>query len=1845
MKRRVKRKLAAAAVAISICAAQILSSVDVYALGPVDIQSSVFKSIIDETKTTISPDVGQKTFTYINKGDNNRVACYEADVDLSNKNASLVVGMPNDSTSYGMQTVRDQASAAEKNGKNIVAAVNGDFYDMSTGEPVSLIVKDGVELHASNNSSGFFGIKKDGMAVIGDASTYNQIKGDLQEAMSSNQLLVVNGKTVGSSTDLEPRTAVGIRADGSVFFIVIDGRQSPYSEGITLTDLSQLMLDDGAVQAANLDGGGSSTFASRTPGDTDLTVKNSPSDGNERTVANSWLIVSNAVSDGQFASAAITPGDQTYTPGATVQFAAKGVDASGAPAQLPGGLSWSLSDPSYGSIDQTGKFVSGGKTGQFQVQLSSNGKVVGSAWAEVAVPDSLQFLQSELSLKFNAQQDLGLTATYKGRTVTLHSGDIQWTYNTAMGTIDDSNIFHAGGQSASGTVTAQFSGTNLTASINLKVGQLPVVLYDFEGNLDDWSTSTAGRGEQCSISLAKYPNDPVRFGQQSLRIDFDNTNAQKSTTLGDYAGPATSVPVPGTPTAIGMWVYATPEAQGYWLRMYVYDKNGSFKPLDITPQSGVNWTGWKYCEAAIPSTYQGPFTTFPKQMIRIMSLKSGIVGPMTKGSIYVDNIRAVYGANVDDLTAPVIDSVNVDGKTYNTSSVNITTAIHDVSEPNESGINWDRNRIWVDGVEYTNAQDHYSYDKDGTFSLSGYQWADGVHHVHLSIQDNFGNETDKDVYFTVKTSNGTGISLNPQGASAPLGGTYSFTLNADDLSNVTGATATVNISEAFPVTGVDFAGSAAGSTYQYDVSTGNVTLNIKNSGAAKGSGTLATIHVAVPAGTAQGGTIPYSVTSGAATFTAAQGGTFNATFSCTAGAIPVSSSLNVSLGQMVVGADGQLTVTTADGKPAAGADVTFTPAGGTAQDLGKTDADGNLSSAVPTQTAQKFTLSAQLDTAYSFPTAGQSFNPQKGAAPSNLLAGSTQDPTTEKTFTWMTNPLQGGGKAIMQVAGQDDYAKNGDSAFADYTGTCKLITYTADSSAVTLNSVTATGLTAGTTYAYRVGDGTNWSDVRTFTTLKPDDSNLTFNVFGDTQVSDTAGLSALDGFITDIENAPVKSDFALHVGDFTDDQSIFNEMDITANMLSSHSIFDSMDFIHVMGNHELQGDDGTKSAAILGMPNSNGPDCDKTGTYSVDYGNMHIAVLGWTGDTTQMQEKLDWLRKDMNASHKTWKMIATHQPTFNTNPSDGSTMFYDMLPQVCDELGVDIVFNGHDHAYGRTYPIYDKTPVTSDPANCNNGTVYIAAGHSGDKTYDIDPVQPDAFVTHQQEANKDDAVYLTCSVDKNKMHLVVHDSQNGETTDDVTLTAHKTDKTALQSAIASAQALDGAAVVGNYEGNYPQSAMDSMKSAINAANAVNSDDNATPEDVAAAVTALNTAVATFQSAVVTVDRTQLNTLVSNAEKLDSTKYTPNSWKPFGDALTAAQTVLAGHPRQEDINEAFNALLTAQNSLVFAADKSALQQIVTLAKNTDTSNDKPARVKALTDAVAAAQAVLDDPNAVQTEADNAVAAVLQALTNLQEIADRTDLNALIATVQKLDGSKYTNASWQSLQTALSAAQAEAADLDNNASDIQTAYSNLAGAVNALVTVSNKAALSNTVSLAGQVLANAGSYAPATLQGISDLVAQAQALLVQNDATQSAVDSADSALLNALAKVRVKADKTDLAKLVDATSKMDLTKYTAASAETLRQELTAAKTALTDENITQDAVNQLTGSLQNAVNGLVPVSAGNGTTSSNDASSHSNASNPKTGAAQSSALPVAAAGGLVGACAFVVVLFRRRKKESR
>ena len=148
-----------------------------------------------------------------------------------------------------------------------VAAINGGGFSDSGGvgnggQPSGLVISNGQVLNKGGSGSHdiVVGFNQDNVLIIGKMTSKQALEKGIRDALAFGPALVVNGEAAtvkGSSSGLNPRTAIGQRADGAVLMLVIDGRQAS-SLGATYADLIKVMLDYEAVNAINLDGGSSS---------------------------------------------------------------------------------------------------------------------------------------------------------------------------------------------------------------------------------------------------------------------------------------------------------------------------------------------------------------------------------------------------------------------------------------------------------------------------------------------------------------------------------------------------------------------------------------------------------------------------------------------------------------------------------------------------------------------------------------------------------------------------------------------------------------------------------------------------------------------------------------------------------------------------------------------------------------------------------------------------------------------------------------------------------------------------------------------------------------------------------------------------------------------------------------------------------------------------------------------------------------------------------------------------------------------------------------------------------------------------------------------------------------------------------------------------------------------------------------------------------------------------------------------------------------------------------------------------------------------------------------------------
>ena len=199
--------------------------------------------------------------------------------------------------------------------------------------------------------------------------------------------------------------------------------------------------------------------------------------------------------------------------------------------------------------------------------------------------------------------------------------------------------------------------------------------------------------------------------------------------------PTEDIELEGTPTGLGMWVYAPEGTPNYWFwaTIHYYDANGNMKSTTkhFTTQEGRNvqyngiyWDGWMYLEADLSDLAQyvtpdRPITISQRGHAFYLTFIPGgsasengdkiPMGDFAKGSIYIDNIRAVYGDAVDDMVKPEYTSMTANGveitednaTVVTSNTVELAAAFADDNEDNATGIATAKTDIYVDGILQT----------------------------------------------------------------------------------------------------------------------------------------------------------------------------------------------------------------------------------------------------------------------------------------------------------------------------------------------------------------------------------------------------------------------------------------------------------------------------------------------------------------------------------------------------------------------------------------------------------------------------------------------------------------------------------------------------------------------------------------------------------------------------------------------------------------------------------------------------------------------------------------------------------------------------------------------------------------------------------------------------------------------------------------------------------------------------------------------------------------------------------------------------------------------------------------
>lgn len=311
-----------------------------------------------------------------------------------------------------------------------------------------------------------------------------------------------------------------------------------------------------------------------------------------------------------------------------------------------------------------------------------------------------------------------------------------------------------------------------------------------------------------------------------------------------------------------------------------------------------------------------------------------------------------------------------------------------------------------------------------------------------------------------------------------------------------------------------------------------------------------------------------------------------------------------------------------------------------------------------------------------------------------------------------------------------------------------------------VHKVTVTSLEAGTEYIYRVGDGNVWSEVCSFTTSNPAEDKVNFIVTADVQASNDENFKRAAEVMKKAVEIMPEHDFITTLGDFVNDCTNEEWDSYFKNFAFANG---STTIVPVAGNHEgnLQWD---KFNNVFNIGAAKGSMTTTGCYYSFDWGDAHFAVLNSNDMYPMSQQQLNWLKNDMRASDAQWKIILMHRALYsagkNINKPDTIIMREVLLP-VVDELGIDVVFAGHDHMYFRTKQVKgDKVQLCESVTEIYNGeetefmlnpegTVHILPSTTGTKRYGVneDAIPPILECGDVVRDTKEGGAFATVSID------------------------------------------------------------------------------------------------------------------------------------------------------------------------------------------------------------------------------------------------------------------------------------------------------------------------------------------------------------------------------------------------------------------------------------------------------------------------------------------------------------------
>ena len=342
------------------------------------------------------------------------------------------------------------------------------------------------------------------------------------------------------------------------------------------------------------------------------------------------------------------------------------------------------------------------------------------------------------------------------------------------------------------------------------------------------------------------------------------------------------------------------------------------------------------------------------------------------------------------------------------------------------------------------------------------------------------------------------------------------------------------------------------------------------------------------------------------------------------------------------------------------------------------------------------------------------------AEPDRIVLTIAGDPATSMAVTWRTDTTVN--ESVAQISRNLPTIHLADSSV---TVTGKYEELAGDGVVARFHSVTFTGLSPETSYAYRVGSGTAASEWFTFTTASVSPKPFSFLYFGDSQGNNSLYSRVLRQAYRSAPDATMM----VYAGDLVDGGSgsmlhndEWGEWHEAAGFIAAE-----IPVIATPGNHEyFNPADRSKRElnkywrAGFTFP-ANGPEGLEETAYSFDYQGVRFISVNsdeMLRNELYARKQADWVEGLLKDNPCKWTVITFHHPLFSTSARRDNKVVRELLKPLFDRYNVDMVLNGHDHTYARGMVMAD----VEENKNGGTGTIYVVSV-SGAKQYQQDAKQ------------------------------------------------------------------------------------------------------------------------------------------------------------------------------------------------------------------------------------------------------------------------------------------------------------------------------------------------------------------------------------------------------------------------------------------------------------------------------------------------------------------------------------------